>query len=267
MRQILLHPGFHKTGTSSMQHFLWINRETLAPYFELRMLRHLKPVVKLAALYSRGDNPLALVDMVDLLDAAFHEFPVRTDRDLLISCEGLCGHLPGWPNVKDYGAVPTLMTYLAGYLTDRFPDAQVKILFTTRNSYDWLFSAYRHHLKGQRLTMSFDEFQVTFGDAADLNAIIQEVSDALAPLPVSVMSMADALRHPLGPGAALVDQMAVPQAVRDTLIPVGKGNEGPDDALWAQFLKLNRSNLPDTAVKDQKTALADAAALGGWKSL
>ena len=58
MRQILLHPGFHKTGTSSMQHFLWINREVLEPYFDLRMFRHMKPVVRLASLFSRTNNPL-----------------------------------------------------------------------------------------------------------------------------------------------------------------------------------------------------------------
>ena len=265
MRQILLHPGFHKTGTSSMQHFLWVNREALEPYFDLRMLRHMKPVVKLANTYSRRGNPLDLVDMVGLLDTMFDEFPVRDVRDLLISSEGLSGHLPGWPNVKDYGAVPTLMTYLTGYLADRFPDAQVKLLFTTRSGHDWLYSAYRHHLKGQRMTLNFEEFQATFGKAADLQAIITEVAEVLAPLPVMFMPMSDALRHPLGPGAALVDQMNVPQAVRDNLEPVGKGNEGPDDALWAEFLKLNKSNLPDAPVKDQKIALAKAAALGGWK--
>ncbi|WP_458791701.1 hypothetical protein [Yoonia sp. MH D7] len=250
-----------------MQHFLWVNREILEPYFDLRMLRHLKPVVKLAAIYSRNKNPLALVDMAGLLDDVFNEFPVRSDRDLLISCEGLAGHLPGWPNVTDYGAVPTLMTYLAGYLAERFADAEVKILFTTRNSHDWLYSAYRHHLKGQRLTMTFAQFQQTFGDTSDLAAIINDVTQALAPLSVSVMPMSDALQHPLGPGAALVDQMNVPQSVRDTLTPVGKGNEGPDDALWAQFLTLNQSNLPDQTVQDQKKALAEAAALGGWKPL
>jgi len=267
MRQILLHPGFHKTGTSSMQHFLWINREALEPYFDLRMLRHLKPVVQLCTLFSRKQNPLTLVDMVDLLDEVFSEFPVRDDRDLLISCEGLAGHLPGWPNVRDYSAVPTLMAYLAGYFADRFPDAQVKVLFTTRSSNEWLYSAYRHHLRGQRMTLDFKEFEAQFGAAANLDKVIAEVAETLAPLPVLFMPMSDALRHPRGPGAALVDQMNVPQVVRDSLQVVGKGNEGPSDALWEQFLKLNRSTLPDRTVVNQKKALAEAAALGGWKAV
>lgn len=267
MRQILLHPGFHKTGTSSMQHFLWANRDALGPYFEVRLMRHFKPVVRLSGMFSRRKNPLQLLDMVPLLDDCFAEFPPRADRDLLLSAEGLCGHLPGTYNIQDYSAVPVLMTYLAGYLVERFPDAQVKLLFTTRNSYDWLFSTYKHQLRAQRLTLDFTEFETKYKDAAQFDKVLQEVVTALAPLPVTTMPMSDALRHPLGPGAALVGHMDVPDLVRSSLIPVGKGNEEPSDALWAQFLSINRSSLPDEAAAEAKNALAKTADLGGWKPL
>lgn len=267
MRQILLHSGFHKTATSSMQHFLWLNRETLEPYFDLRMFRHMKPVVRLAAMYSRTRNPLDLVDMVGLLDDVFDEFPVREDRDLLISCEGLSGHFPAAQQVKDYSAVPVLMTYVAGYLVEKFPDAQVKLIFTTRQEDSWLYSVYRHHLRAHRMTLDYKSFAATFKSAARLDAVIREVAEILAPLPVMFLPMEDAVQHPLGPGAALVDQMTVPASIRAALRPVGRGNAGPDDALWEQFLALNRSTLPDRAVTAQKTALATAAELGGWKTV
>tara|TARA_R110002051_G_scaffold137753_2_gene210245 strand:+ start:995 stop:1174 length:180 start_codon:yes stop_codon:yes gene_type:complete len=32
MRQILLHTGFHKSGTSSTPHFLWANRKARARF-------------------------------------------------------------------------------------------------------------------------------------------------------------------------------------------------------------------------------------------
>lgn len=267
MRQILLHPGFHKTGTSSMQHFLWANRDALEPYFEVRLMRHFKPVVRLAGMFSRRKNPLQLLDMVPLLDECFAELPLRCDRDLLLSAEGLCGHLPGTHDIHDYSAVPILMTYLAGYLLERFPDAQVKLLFTTRNSYDWLFSTCKHQLRAQRLRLDFTEFEAEYKDAAQLDKVVRKVAKALAPLPVTTMPMSEALRHPLGPGAALVDQMEVPDLVRSSLIPVGKGNEGPSDALWAQFLSINRSSLSDAAAAEAKNALAKTADLGGWRPL
>ncbi len=266
MRQILLHPGFHKTGTSSIQHFLWVNREALEPYFDLRMFRHRKPVVRLASLFSRTHSPLDLVDMVGLLDDVFDEFPVRDDRDLLISCEGLAGQLPGSPQVQDYEATQILMTYVTGYLATKFPDAQVKLIFTTRDADDWLFSCYRHHLRGHRMTLDYKSYAAAFRSASNLMAVVTQAAEGIAPVPVLFVPFEDAIRHPMGPGAVLVDQMSVPDNVRAGLTPVGIGNKGPDEELWTKFLTLNRSNLPDRVIANQKNELAEAANLGGWKA-
>lgn len=266
MRQILLHPGFHKTGTSSIQHYLWLNRETLAPYFDLRMFRHMKSVVRAAALFSRTQSPLDLVDMVGLLDAVFEEHPVSPDKDLLISCEGLGGQLPGSPNVKDYGAMPTLITYLCGYLAERFPDAQVKIIFTTRGADDWLYSAYRQHLRGQRLTLDYKAFSARYQSAAQFDPIMSQVALAVEPLPVMQLPMEQAVLHPLGPGAMIVEQMNVPAALRASLLPVGRGNKGPGEKLWQEFLRTNRADYSDQIVAERKMVLAKAASLGGWKA-
>jgi len=229
MRQILLHSGFHKTATSSMQHFLWLNRETLEPYFDLRMFRHMKPVVRLAAMYSRTRNPLDLVDMVGLLDDVFDEFPVREDRDLLISCEGLSGHFPAAQQVKDYSAVPVLMTYVAGYLVEKFPDAQVKLIFTTRQEDSWLYSVYRHHLRAHRMTLDYKSFAATFKSAARLDAVIREVAEILAPLPVMFLPMEDAVQHPLGPGAMTDKAKSAGRlSVRPTFTPRELMTDTPD---------------------------------------
>lgn len=265
MRQILLHPGFHKTGTSSVQHFLWHNREKLTPYFDLRMFRHMKSVAATCAKYSASLDPLDLLDLVPQLDESFTLFPANKNRDMLVSCKGFCGHLPCNSAVKDYRSVPVLITYLAGYLAERFPDAQVKILFTTRNAQDWLFSMYRQQLKAHRLAEDFATFSKLYAAAADLNAVINDVAVALTPLPVMYMPLEDMIRHPLGPGAAVVDQMSVPAAVKQTLEPVGIGNAGPDEAIWKHYLELNRSHQPDQRVASQKNEMADAAGIGGWK--
>ncbi len=265
MRQILLHPGFHKTGTSAIQHFLWHNREALAPSFDLRMFRHMKPVAATCTRYSATQDPLDLIDLVSQLDESFLLFPTSKSKDMLISCKGFCGHLPCNPMVPDYSAAPVLLTYLAGYLSDRFPDAQVKVLFTTRDPQDWLFSMYRQQLKSHRLTDDFDTFAKTYANAADLNTVIGQVAAALDPLPVMFMPLEDMLRHPLGPGAAVVDQMDVPLDVRQNLHPVGRDGEGPDQAIWQMYLDLNRSGHPDSHIASQKKAIEQAAGLGGWK--
>ncbi len=267
MRQILLHPGFHKTGTSSANHFLWVNRAALAPYFDLRMFRHFKAISTLCATFSKSQDPMDFLEFVELMDASFKENPLNSDRDALISCKGFCGHLPGTPGVHSYESVPILMTYLAGYLADRYPDAQVKVVFTTRGPKDWLFSVYRQQLRGHRLMLDFEEFAHTYKAAADLRSIIDRTAAVLAPLPVMFMPLEDAAKHPLGPGGAIVDLMKVPASVKATLSPVGVDNAGPTENIWAKFLAHNRSTAPDHQVAKLKQAIATEISLGGWKKI
>lgn len=258
VRRILLHPGFHKTGTSSIQHLLWSNRETLAPQVGLVMLRHLKPVVKICAGFSKTRNPLALVDLADALQPALAEIDTP---DLVISCEGLAGHLPGWPGVVDYSAAPPTVAYVCGYLAERFPQAQVQVVLTIRTRDAWLYSTWRHHLLGHRLTLGRDEFAAQYAGAADLGAAARDVAGAVN-CPVTSLQLEDMQAHPLGPGGALLDLLDLPATVR--IVPVGRDNAGPGAGLSERFLALNRSALSDAEVTDSKRELAAAAQLGGW---
>jgi hypothetical protein len=267
MRQILIHPGFHKTGTSSIQHYLWLNREVLEPHLSLLMLRHMKPVVKDCARFSRTGNPMDLVDLVSLLDDAVSENPPHPDRHLVVSSEGLSGHLPGWPGVPDYAAVPMMTSYIVGYFGETFPTADVRVVFTTRDGEGWLFSAYRHHLKGYRLTQDYVDFARAHEGATALDKMAAEVAEAIAPVPVETLSMTDALQHPLGPGAALVGKLPIPAGALVATTPVGRGNEGPGDNVWKEYLALNRSDLTDDEVQARKTELAEKHSVGGWRRI
>ena len=264
MTRILLHPGFHKTGTSSIQHFLWANRQVLAPQFAPVMLRHLKPVVRMACRFSRFKNPVDLIDLVPALDHAMEEARIAPHQDIVISCEGLLGHLPGWPDVDSYAAAPALVAYYAGYLTDRHPAADLRIVLTTRDAPDWLFSAYRHHLQGRRLTLTPEEFARRHAGAADLDAVADAVAAAVD-VPVMTVALSDMRDFPGGPGAAICDLMDLPDATVAQLKPVGRGNAGPEEALWRRFLDLNRSDLADRAVQAEKARLAQLTDLGGWR--
>jgi hypothetical protein len=265
MTQILLHPGFHKTGTSSIQHFLWLNCTVLAPYAAPVLLRHLKPVVRMACRFSRYNNPIDLIDIVAAMDTAMAQAAPRAGQDIIVSCEGLLGHLPGWPGVDSYAAAPTLITYFAGYFQDRYPDAQLSVVLTTRDAAGWLFSAYRHHLRGQRMTLSAADFAATYVGAGNLDSDVNAISVALGGVPVRSLNLSAMRDHPLGPGGAICELLDLPAEVTAKLSPVGAGNAGPEEALWQQFLDLNRSDLDDRAVQAAKTELAQATDLGGWR--
>ncbi|SHJ13090.1 hypothetical protein [Wenxinia saemankumensis] len=263
-RRIHLHPGFHKTGTSSIQHFLWSNRQRIATRADLRMLRHLAPVTKLCAAYSRSANPLFVVDMVEALDAAFADPPLCAEADLLISTEGLAGHLPGWPGVEDYAAAPVTIGAVVTWAQERFPQAAIDIVLTTRDPGDWLSSAWRHHLLGQRLRQDEAAFAEAHRAAADLGAAAADLAGALAPVPVRTLPLETAREHRLGPGGALLATFGWTEAEMEGFEPVGHGNRGPRPDLAARLLELNRSDMPDPRLAAEKAALARAAGLAGW---
>lgn len=265
MQQILLHPGFHRTGTSSMQHFLWLNRDVLAPAVTIRLTRHFKPLAQQCARYANTRNPLDLTDLIGALDAGFAAEPVPRDRSLILSSEAFCGDIPGHGATKTYAAAPALITYIAGYLEDRFPTAQVRVILTTRAADDWLFSAYRHILRRSRLTLSQEAFAKTYAKAADLDAVVAEIAAAVDPVETLYLPLDHAATHPLGPGAALLQQMSVPDYLWHALRPVGIGAAGASSHLWSEFLAMNRSDLPDDVLSAQKEHMAEAAQLGHWQ--
>ncbi len=52
--------------------------------------------------------------------------------------------MPGWPKVESYAVAPLTASYLAGYFAERFPDAEVMLIYTTRGADAWLDSVWRH---------------------------------------------------------------------------------------------------------------------------
>lgn len=264
-QHILLHPGFHRTGTSSMQHFLWLNRDLLAPHLTVRLTRHFKSVARLCTRYAITHNPLDLTDMIAELDTAFAQEPVPSNRNLIISSEMFCGEIPGHGPVADYSTAPTLITYLTGYLQERFPDAHIRVILTTRDAEAWLFSAYRHVLRRSRVTMTRQVFADTYSAAADFDTLLSEIAEAIDPIEVLYLPLEHALKNPLGPGAALLDQLPLPDDLRDMLTPVGIGAKGAEPHLWGQFLAMNRADYPDDQITAQKEQMAEVAKLGHWR--
>lgn len=267
-QRILIHPGFHKTGTSSIQHFLWVNRAALADHLAVLLLRHLKPAARICMAYSRDQNPLRLTDLVEVMDGILADNGVAPDqlggRDLLLSCEGLSGHLPGWPNVDSYAAAPVTTAFLTGYFADRFPQADIKVVVTTRDPGSWLSSAWRHHLLGQRLRMDWDAFSTTYGPASHLLDSVRAIAEAVQPATLYTLPLEEAQTHPQGPGGALLEIAALPPTIRQTLRTVGHDNPGPDAETAKALLALNMSDLSDADLRLRKQAMAERAKVGGW---
>ena len=257
-RRVIVHAGFHKTGTTSAQKFLRANGKNIWPRCALVLPGKLrKGAARMAARYSRFATPALLDQFGTDLHSVLSAIDVR-NRNVLISDENLAGRMPGRDGQPDYGATPTLMARAEDVICDVFgAETDVVFHFTTRSQHDWLGSTYKHNLRTSRLTQDEAEYRATYQAASDLNAVVHSVSQAVTGT-VHAADLAE-LNGPFGPAQPLVDLMELPDHRRKHLKPHPPQNAGPADDLIADLLALNRGQLSDEALAAAKADLLEKA--------
>lgn len=261
MPPILLHAGFHKTGTSTVQASLRLNAALLAPHLRVLFRDDLGalPVKTRHCSHRFSETQLRVVRRKAWL--LFDTLSLDDTRPVLISSEELCGVLPGRHGVSGYAAVPEILSAIcAGIQRSSWgPEADPRVHLTTRAAGPWLNSAWWQTLRSTRLTEDEAGFAERLSGAADLDAAVAAVARALGPGRVTSSALEDAADLPLGPLDPILDQLALPPDIRQALRPAAPVNRRPDPAILAEMLALNRSDLPDAEVEDRKRALLRAA--------
>lgn len=253
--RVIIHPGFHKTGTSSLQACLAANRAALAPYARLVLLDELAAPLRHATRYATAGDPFDLAAFT----AAFAQICqtiADTGKTLLISCEGLSGRTPGKKGIVDYRAAVPLAEAMATAVKAVFGGkTTMTLVYTTREPADWMRSAWQHNLSGYRVTQDFETFCAEFSGAADFAQVLSQVAQKLRRaevISVPLRSVQDAV---LGPAEAVLSLLDLPPKVRAGLLDPGRRNAGHGGDVALQMLALNRSRLPDDEIKRRKAAL------------
>ena len=257
MRRIILHAGFHKTGTTSLQQTLRANRRRLLPEIRLVLRPGMVALCEAARAYSaqRDDLHLGLVKYeAALLAESLADDDAST---ILISSEDLAGFMPGRRGLRSYGAVPKLMQALVIAFEAALPNDELIFFFTTRAPDAWLHSCYTQHLKASRLPLDRDDYVGRFRGSANLRQVVDAVADALPRHKVMQTALEDHARRPLGPAEALLDIAGMPDSRRTALKYLPRANTAPDDHIQAKLLELNRSSLSQVALRDAKRALLE----------
>lgn len=263
MTRILIHAGFHKTGTTSLQALLERNRGKLAPYATIYVKEALGDARFLGRLYGQFPSLLRRLRFRRGVRAFLAGIP--DDPVIVISRESFSGMMLGFRGARlrkprRYApmAIP-LAKELIREIRRRFgPDVQIEFLYTVREPEAFLNSAWRHVLRTSRLTQDYAAFRAEFTPAPDLRAEAQEIARAIAPVPVHVAELEEYADDPLGPGRALLDLLGVPAATQEKLRPVTRHNPGQSAELSAQFLEMNRGTLRGRALYRSKESLAMA---------
>ncbi len=247
---VIIHPGFHKTGTSTLQAALRSNRDKLEPDIQIILSEDMPGLTGATKGYSVGKAALDLgLVIYEAAQIAEHINPeVQT---VIISSESLCGQIPGRNGVKDYCAASKLLTTISVAFNEVLPASKLSFFFSTRSPQTWLASCYTQHLRASRMTLSADAYMTTFKPSSKLEHVIAECADALPPGKVFTARIEDSAKTRLGLLDSLLDIAGYPTPRRDRLLSVPNVNKAPSPALVAALLGVNRSDLND---KDARTA-------------
>jgi len=253
-RRVVVHAGFHKTGTSTVQNFLRSNGKNIWPRCALVLPKQLRSGAgRMAVRYSRFGTAKLLTEFGDYVNAVLSTIDIG-NRNALLSDEALAGRMPGRDGQLAYHATPDLMARAEAEIRNVFgSDTDVVFHFTTRSAQSWLRSTYKHNLRTLRLTMDEAEYTERFAPAADLDGVVDAVKDAVTG--TVLRARLEDLTTPIGPAQPLVDLINLPDHRLKHLKPHKPLNLGPDDAVIAQLLALNRSDLDDDAVVNAKRTL------------
>ncbi len=254
--RVLIHPGFHKTGTSALQHCLRLNRENLKPHFRTLLLPSIKASIDHCRAFAIDQDPKHLT----ALKAQFlQDLETYTGaRPLVLSCEGLCGRTPGQADVADYSAAIPLLHIIKSALVEKFGEQlHLEFLFTLRQPEPWLQSAWKHNLMGGTLTLDWPEFRETYKTAAALNSVVDQVETEMPNTPCHRIWLEDYSTNPMGTAAAIFEHFNLDQTLIDSLIPPRDLNTGPSTDLTPQLLELNKSGLSQHALRGLKRELVE----------
>lgn len=262
--RVIVHAGFHKTGTSSLQDYLRQNRRALNPYLAFYGKADFLKAGANARRYGQRPFPWRMWAFRRSLRRFLGGIP---DAPLIVlSRETFGGAMPGhrdWRGhlVSRYSdrAVPLLQT-VKDELYRRFgPAVQIEILFTTREREDWLRSIYGHLVRSIHLTETYPQFRASFPDLVDLEVEARRIGRALIPCQVHTARLEETGPTRAGPATAVLDLAGVPAKLRQRLPAAERANVGQPPEIEAKFLELNRSGRSKAELKTIKDQMLQEA--------
>lgn len=253
--RLVIHAGFHKTGTTSVQKTLHDNAATLAPHLRVMLREDVQGVIDMARGFSLWRRPRRRQSVYDAAAALFRNLAEEA-RPVLISAEDLSGFLPGRRDIQDYGAVPGIMAEIERAALAVFGETlALTFFFSTRQPRVWLESLWWQNLRNTRLDIDLKKYRRQYETAADLDAVAKATAAQMQRATVEAVSLDITRTLPEGPMTPLLELLDLPDAVRSALTYGPPANRRPEARLERVFLELNRSGLSDDLVSRTKAML------------
>ncbi|AVO36844.1 hypothetical protein [Pukyongiella litopenaei] len=255
MLRLVVHAGFHKTGTTTVQKTLRANAPVLKPHLRVFLRPRMVALCEAARAWSVSHGALDMALFRYELAELAQGWSRRDARPVLLASEDLAGHMPGRRGLTAYDATPALMKALAETVAQIHPGADIRFFFSTRAPAPWLASCHAQHLRAVRMVLDAETYADRYRASAGLDAVIDAVAQAVAPAPVLRRALEDSAGQALGPLAPLLDLCGLPDPVRDRLAPQPAANRRHDPAILLALLAANRDHADPDALRAAKRAI------------
>jgi hypothetical protein len=251
MTRIVIHAGFHKTGTTSVQNTLRLNAKILKPSLRTYLRRDMLALCEAARAASQTPDDLNM-GLLRYEAASLAEDWTQEDRPILLASEDLAGHMPGRRGLKSYDRAPAVLKAMTEGFEAVADAPEIILIFTTRAAEPWLASCYAQHLKATRMTMDEGQYIAKFKGSAQLGLIVDMVRQSLT-YPVHATALEDCTGA-LGPLDPVLALTGIGPVQRQSLTPTERANTRPSRAKLDRLLQLNRSDLSPAELKVAKRA-------------
>jgi hypothetical protein len=258
MTRVILHTGFHKTGTTSLQDFMSRNRRILKPDCQYFGKMDFLAAGAHARIYAQRPFRWRLWRFRRSLRRFLAT--VEPSPQIVLSRETFSGGMPGHKSIggrriQNYQrSARALLPVIASEIIRRFgPDTQITFFLTTREKEAWIKSIHGHLLRSIKLPEDYDTFRAGFTDLLSPAEEAARLAQIL-PYPVVTAALEDSFSLAEGPAAPLLDLLKIPPRKRARMKPAPKSNIGPKADLRDTYLQLNRSNLRGPRLKTAKEA-------------
>ena len=239
MKPLVIHAGFHKTGTSSILAFFHSNIKVLEPHVAVVLKGDMEDLIRACRGYSKARSGFDRAKLTLRAEALFAKLATRPKKALLRSAEELSGHMPGRPGTDDYGAAVDILGDLVRVARVLMPKRAVIICLGTREPEAWIESAYWENVKSSILTSGLEEFRAAFHPAADLDGMVNKILTGAMPDRILRMPLEKAPED--GLAAPILDLLDLPIGLRETLKPVTEKNRPDPPERREEFLRINRA--------------------------
>ncbi len=255
---VIVHAGFHKTGTTSLQDFMSRNRRILQPDCQYFGKMDFLAAGAHARIYAQRPFRWRLWRFRRSLRRFLQT--VEPSRQIVLSRETFTGGMPGHKTIggrriQNYQrSARALLPVIASEARRRFgPDTRVTFFLTTRDKEDWIKSIHGHLLRSIKLPEDFQTFRAGFADLLSPEQEAAQLAEYL-PDPVITAALEHARTRPEGPAAPLLDLLEISARKRARMKPGPKSNVGPKVDLRNTYLQLNRTSLSGARLKAAKEA-------------